>query len=71
MKGEYFMTLEYVNNLSDLNGDQLKELEGYIEEFTVLKAYIESFINQNNLDEDEVWEKVDEDYKEAMSRQHG
>lgn len=59
------------NNLSDLNDVQLKELEGYIEEFTTMKAYIDTFIAQNNLEEDEVWEKVDEDYKEAMSRQHG
>lgn len=59
------------NNLSDLNVEQLKELDGHIEEFITLKAYIKVFITHHNLDEDEVWEKIDEDYKESMSRQHG
>ena len=62
---------QIANNLSDLNDVQLKELEGYIEEFITLKAYIDTFIVQNNLGEDEVWEKVDKDHKEAISRQHG
>lgn len=62
---------EAANNLSDLNAEQAKELEVYIDEFITLKAYIENFIARNNLDEDEVWEKIDEDYDEAMSRQFG
>lgn len=59
------------NNLSDLTNEQLKELDGYIEDFITLKAYIESFISQHQLDDAEVWEKIDQDYKEAMSRQFG
>lgn len=60
-----------LSNLSDLNDEELKELEGYIEELITIKAYLEYFISKNNLDEDEVWEKVQEDYEEAMSRQFG
>ncbi|MFL0584691.1 hypothetical protein ACH0B6_19150 [Solibacillus silvestris] len=59
------------NNLSDLNTKQFKELEEHIEGFITLKAYIEVFIAQHNLDEDEVWGKIDDDYKEAMSRKNG
>lgn len=59
------------NNLSDLSDEELKELEGYIEEFITIKAYLEHFISKNNLDESEVWGKVQEDYEEAMSRQFG
>ena len=61
---------EIANNLSDLNDKQLDELEKDIESFINCKAYIETFIAVHNLDEDEVWKKVQEDYEEAMSRQH-
>ena len=60
-----------INKKSDLSTEQLKELEEHIEGFITQKAYIEIFIAQHNLDEDEVWAKINEDYKEAMSRQHG
>lgn len=68
---EYLKPIPTTNNLSDLNKNESKELDKYIEEFITLKAYIETFIAQHNLDEDEVWKKINEDYRETMSRQHG
>lgn len=64
-------TADVANNLSDLNSSQIKELEGYIEQLITLKSYVDIFIAQHNLDEDEVMEKFEKDFDEAMSRQHG
>ena len=55
----------------DLSIEKTIELENYIDNFITIKEYIDIFISQNNLDEYEIYEKIEEYREEAMSRQHG
>ena len=55
------MKMKLAKKMSDLSSEQLQELEGYVEQLTTIQSYVEGFIEQHELDEDEVYEKIEVD----------
>jgi len=55
------LKMKLAKKMSDLSSEQLQELEGYVEQLTTIQSYVEGFIAQHELDEDEVYEKIEVD----------
>lgn len=54
-------------NVCDLNEEKLSEFDKLTEEYSMVLHLMNLFIEVNNLDHDEVWDKANQRYDEDMT----
>lgn len=66
-RNEYKMEFPIAKNLDELNGMKKKEFEELADKYSALLQEINLFIEVNELDSDEVWDKANQQYDSDVS----